>query len=213
MLLEGCDFMSTTMWVIVGVVFVGIVIYAIVSVNVGEKKGETSKAKLEIHSFIEKELGSSAVSLYASYVNHEHYRGATMSSTTTTALYYALGFDPTKDALYLADIFVDEEDVSFSNLVCYDKKNLGRVTYVGTYFCLFDKSDEKIVEVCVDPLNTKMGVECLVNVTQREEWNELQEFLPQFAEAINDANEVPKKYRKWGTMRKDLKNKKSNEKL
>lgn len=200
--------MSTTMWVIVGVVFVGIVIYAIVSVNVGEKKGETSKSKLEIHSFIEKELGSSAVSLYASYVNHEHYRGATMSSTTTTALYYALGFDPAKDALYLADIAFDQEDISFSHLICYDVEKIGRVTYIGTYFCLFDKKDEKIIEVQVDPLNTKMGMECPVNVTQREECKLFREFLPKFAEAMNEANEVPIKYRKWGTMRKDLKKKK-----
>lgn len=196
--------MSNTMWFIVGILFVGIVIYAVISVNIDEKKGKTSQVKKDIHDFIFQELGSEGVAMYASNVIRDYFHGAMMSSTTTTVEHYVLGFLPTKNAIYLADISLDEENVIFSRLVCYDEKKIGRVTIVGTYFCLFDKNDEKIVEVHVDPLNTKMDTES-VNVTQREEWKLFQEFLPKYANAMNDWNDVPQKYRKWGTVRKDLK--------
>lgn len=191
--------MSISMWILVGILFVGIVIYAIISVNIGEKKGQNSDAKNEICELVKEATGQSeSIGLYGYFKEQHSEHGFSYSSTSIHMEYYIVGFQPGNMSLYLSSIDFSDGHVIASDFVEYTKENLGRVTKFGTYFCLYDKNDEKIFEVYVDPLNTKMGMECPVNVTQREECAQFKEFLKEFANDINDANDVPLKLRKWG---------------
>lgn len=178
--------------IIIGIVVVVVLtIIMYIKITIDEKKGENSPEKQKIYQIAQQLLPNvqSPVVVYATREDFSLSGSGSMITTTTKYWYYAVAFDV--DNLYMIPLFFEDEDISYGEVMHFNKDNLGMTEAKNHGFMtLYDKERKKILDFDVNPSNTKDDKYHPVNIQQKEETKVFIEFSKEFMKIINSSNNI-----------------------
>lgn len=172
---------------VVGIIII-VTVIVMVKQHFDEKKGVDSDEKKDIEALVRK-LAPEGQSLTAAYASWQWttYQGRT---TTTKYWYYAIGFN--EDALYVVPLSFAGGDMSYGDCWCVKKEELGIVNGIqnGDWIELYDKNQEKMIQLMVKGSNTRDDQFHPVNIQQQDAAKAFQEWRNRWMEEVNAANNV-----------------------
>lgn len=166
--------------------------------HINKKKGFDSEEKKSLRELVNEVIpdGQQYQVVYASHVEKETRRGAKTKTVTKRAWYYAVVFQPNA-TLWVIPLHYDNGKMSHEDAMIIPKEELHRVTVLDGWVKFYDVDNHLLLPIEVNDSNTKDGIECPVNIQQKEEYDAFVSFIKTFADEVNDAHDIAERDRKY----------------